>query len=159
MKIYIYTSDNPRKYAANFFADAFFKFTNTKFSKDYHNLPREATGKPKPIRLKNGELIHFSISHSGNYWGIAFANRPVGFDLQTKRPRVFSAHTLQKILSPGEILIDNNPLNNFVVKEAYAKLTGEGLSIGFSTINANDLIAKFHPYSMEDKHIVCYAFL
>ena len=172
MKVYIYESNNPKKYAANFFADAFFKHTGQTFPKEkYQTLPRAKNGKPKPIRIthsqkesnqKQLDLLHFNISHSGKYWGIAFSDRPVGLDFQTKekqgKPRKFSTKALQKILSPNEILIDNNPLHNFVVKEAYTKLTGEGLSSGFSTLDANQLIRHYHPYSLEDDNLILYVF-
>ncbi|MBR3264215.1 hypothetical protein IKF94_03240 [Candidatus Saccharibacteria bacterium] len=159
MKIFIYESADPKKYAANFFADAFFKYTGKDFSPEqYEKLPRESSGKPKPI-----ENTHFSISHSDKYWGIALSNKPVGLDLQSKtnhgKPRDFSMRALQKILAPEEKIIDQNPLNNFVAKEAYSKLTGKGLSIGFSKLNANELIKKYHHYHLDDENIILYAFV
>ena len=163
MKIYIYESDNPKKYSANFFADAFLKYTSKSFiPTDYPLLPRDKNGKPKPIMLPDKKLLHFSISHSGKYWGTAFNSKPIGFDLETKlkqgKPREFSTKFLQKILTKDETLIENSPLHNFVAKEAYSKLTGEGLSLGFSKIDANELIKQYHPYSLEDDQLILYAF-
>ena len=139
MKVYIYKTEKP----------------------DTKNLPRDKNGKPKPIKL-NGQLIHFNISHSEKYWGIAFSNQPIGLDFETKlkhqKKRKFSTAFLQKILAPNEYLIDNNPLHNFVAKEAYSKLTGAGLSLGFSKIDANELIKNHHPYSLEDDNIILYVF-
>ncbi|MBO7720197.1 hypothetical protein J6S35_00975 [Candidatus Saccharibacteria bacterium] len=141
MEVYIYKSDKPNA----------------------RSLPRDENGKPLPIDGK-----HFNISHSGGYFAIAISNHPVGIDLQSKFkldkktnqkiPRELSARTLQKILKPGEKLVNNNYLYNFVIKEAYAKKLGSGLGLGFSTVDANDLLEKYHPYFKETKNYICYAF-
>ena len=124
---------------------------------DTASLPRDNNGKPLPIHGK-----HFNISHSGNYTAIAISNKPVGVDLQSKtkqgRPRHLSNRLLQKILKPGEKPIKNNYLHNFVVKEAYSKLTGEGLSIGFSKLDASELIKNYQPYHQETTDYILYAF-
>ena len=46
------------------------------------------------------------------------------------------------MLSPGEEMVNGSFLNNFVIKEAYSKYLGEGLSMGFSKCDANDLLKK-----------------
>ncbi len=134
MKVYIYNSKKP----------------------DTSSLLRDENGKPLPI-----DNTFFNISHSGGYWAIAISDKPVGIDLQSKfkqgKPREISERTLKKILKPGEKPIKNNYLHNFVIKEAYAKLLGDGLSLGFSNYDANDLIEKPH-YFKEIKDYICYAF-
>ena len=134
MKVYIYNSKKP----------------------DTSSLLRDKNGKPLPIND-----IHFNISHSDRYWAIAISDRPVGIDLQSKfrqgKPREISERALKKILKPGEKPVKNNYLHNFVIKEAYAKLLGDGLSLGFSNYDANDLIEKPH-YLKETKDYICYAF-
>lgn len=119
-------------------------------------LPRDKNGKPLPLTLANGRRLHFNISHSGEYFAIALDKNPVGIDLQTRRQ--LSERILKKILSPGEKPVKNNYLHNFVIKEAYSKLSGEGLSIGFSDFDANDLIKKYHPYHEETDDYILYAF-
>lgn len=141
MQVYIYKSDK----------------LNTR------GLPRDKNGKPLPI---NG--THFNISHSGGYVAVAISDSPVGIDLQSKfkpsrktnelTPRKLSARALKKILSPDEKPIQNNYIHNFVIKEAYAKKLGKGLSLGFSTVDANTLLEKYHPYFKETKDYICYAF-
>ena len=135
MKVYIFKSPKP----------------------DTSNLLRDDNGKPLPVNNTN-----FSISHSGDYWAIAISDRPVGIDLQSKtkqgKPRHMSNRILQKVLSPGEYPIRNDYLHNFVIKEAYSKLTGDGLSIGFSKLDANKLIKNYHPYHQETEDYICYAF-
>ena len=154
MKVYIYNSKKP----------------------DTSSLLRDQNGKPLPI-----DNTHFNISHSGNYWAIAISDKSVGIDLQSKFktsreqghtnantnprestnvntiPREISERTMKKILKPGEKPVKNNYLHNFVIKEAYAKLLGAGLSLGFSNYDANGLIKNPH-YFKETKDYICYAF-
>jgi len=135
MKIHVYQSNKP----------------------DTTSLLRDDNGKPLPINDQ-----HFNLSHSGSYWAIAISDKPVGIDLQSKfkqgNPRQLSDRVLQKILKPGEKPVRNNYIHNFVIKEAYAKLTGEGLSLGFSAIDANELLKKYHPYYEETPDYILYAF-
>lgn len=134
MKVYIYKSEKP----------------------DTKNLPRDKNGKPLPINN-----THFNISHSGNYLAVATNDQLVGIDLQSKfkqgKLRELSPRLLRRILKPGEKPIKGNYLHNFVIKEAYSKKLGEGLSLGFSTIDANDLL-KFDHYHKETEDYICYAF-
>ena len=134
MKVYITKSDKP----------------------DTKNLPRDKNGKPLPIDDK-----HFNISHSGGFIAIAISDQPVGIDLQSKykqgKPRQLSEKVLKKILKPGEKPVNNNYLHNFVIKEAYSKKQGVGLSLGFSTIDANKLLKSDH-YFKETNDYICYAF-
>ena len=124
---------------------------------DTSKLLRDKNGKPLPINR-----AFFNISHSEDYWAIAVSNKPVGIDLQSKtkqgKPRQLSNRVLQKILKPNEQPVKNSYLHNFVIKEAYSKLTGEGLSIGFSELDANELIKTYHPYHKETKDYILYAF-
>lgn len=46
-------------------------------------LARQAQGKPW---FPAAPELHFSISHSGGRWVCAFADAPVGLDLQAHRP-------------------------------------------------------------------------
>lgn len=124
---------------------------------DTTSLLRDDNGKPLPINDQ-----HFNFSHSGGYWAIAISDKPVGIDLQSKtkqgKPRHLSSRVLQKILKPGEKPVKDNYLHNFVIKEAYSKLTGKGLSIGFSKLDASELVKKYQPYHQETKDYILYAF-
>ncbi len=128
---------------------------------DTAKLPRDENGKPLPIKLTDGKLLHFNISHSGDYVAIVTSSHPVGIDLQNKfkqgKPRELSKRALKKILKPGEKPVNGNYLHNFVIKEAYSKKIGVGLPLGFSTIDANDLLKKPHYYK-ETTDYICYAF-
>lgn len=76
---------------------------------------------------------HFSISHTPRHAFCALARHPVGIDAE-ELDRKINLKLAEKILSPGEkVQFDAAPdkslalLKFWVLKEAAAKLTGEGL--------------------------------
>ena len=77
--------------------------------------------------------VHFSITHTPHHAFCVLADRPVGIDAEELSRRV-NAKLAEKILSPGELAQyqqaqDQNKalLTFWVLKEAAAKMTGEGL--------------------------------
>ncbi|GHU46091.1 hypothetical protein FACS1894120_2240 [Clostridia bacterium] len=97
------------------------------------------TGKPY---FKTGKIA-FSISHSeyGGRLYIAAAvtdtEANVGVDIQTDTPKLYRAK--KKILTLREIADDVSPLTAFTVKEAYGKMTGEGIGFGMTKLSAEDI--------------------
>ena len=104
-------------------------------------LYREKTGQPLPrISVTDrgkpyfeDSPLHFSISHTGAHAFCALSERPVGIDAE-ERDRKVSPKLAEKILSPPEKLryeaaADRHGalLRLWVLKEAAAKLSGEGL--------------------------------
>ncbi len=104
-------------------------------------LLRQMTGEPlpeigvtargKPYFLDSG--LHFSISHTAHHVFCALSDCPVGVDAE-ELTRHINPRLAQKILSPGEYRQyaaaqdPNRALLTFwVLKEAAAKATGEGL--------------------------------
>lgn len=84
--------------------------------------------------------IHYNISHSGEYVACIFAGREVGLDIQEHRV-VNYERILQRTVPPEmipEILEAGDPVKAFytqwVLREAYIKWTGEGLSRDLRTI-------------------------
>ena len=80
-----------------------------------------------------GSPWHFSISHTKGHVFCALADRPVGIDAE-EADRPIDLRIAPKILSPGELVqfqaaADKRStlLQFWVLKEAAAKLTGEGL--------------------------------
>jgi len=71
-----------------------------------------------------------SLSHSGKYAVCAYADLPVGVDIEAARavdPRI-----ARRVLSPAELIKFEKTgkdylLDRFVMKEAYLKMTGEGV--------------------------------
>ncbi len=77
--------------------------------------------------------VHFSISHTKNHVFCALADRPVGIDAE-ELDRNIDLRLAEKILSPSEKAqydcADDKRLallTFWVLKEAHAKLTGQGL--------------------------------
>lgn len=91
-------------------------------------------GKPY---LENYNHIYFSISHSGNYVVAAFSKREIGADIQEHR-RV-KAGLADRFFSGGDLQLMKITENKeeiykiWSVKEAFMKLTGEGLQQGTDT--------------------------
>ena len=92
------------------------------------NMPEIAVteqGKPYFADKK----LHFSISHTKNHAFCCLSENNVGLDAE-EMDRTVSPALGDKILSPGEKLrcrTDADILRLWVLKEAYAKLTGKGL--------------------------------
>ena len=104
-------------------------------------LYRQETGDDLPPILKThrgkpyfaGSPWHFSISHTGNHAFCVLSRNNVGIDAEEADRRV-NLRLAEKILSPGEKRqFDAAPdkekalLTFWVLKEAAAKLSGEGL--------------------------------
>ena len=88
----------------------------------------QTTERGKPYFV--GSSLHFSISHTRNHAFCALSDVCVGIDAEEK-DRDIHLKLAEKILSPAEKLrFDGSPqalLRFWVLKEAAAKLSGEGL--------------------------------
>ena len=104
-------------------------------------LYRERTGEDCPPVLTaprgkpyfENENLHFSISHTKKHVFCVLSSHPVGIDAEEKDRKV-NLRLAEKILSPAEYAryetAPDKPealLRLWVLKEAAAKLTGEGL--------------------------------
>ena len=104
-------------------------------------MVREVTGQPMPpVALTErgkpyfpGSDLHFSISHSKGHVFCALSHSPIGIDAE-EADRPISPALAEKILSPGEYAQWQQAadpqkalLTFWVLKEAQAKCTGEGL--------------------------------
>ena len=83
---------------------------------------------------ENGKPVaedgYLSISHAGFYGLCAWGTAPVGADIERERPNL--SRLSRRLFAPGEDVSD--PLLTWCAKESYVKLTGEGLSLPFSSI-------------------------
>ena len=146
MKVYIVKTDvqNAAEKTAELFEAQYAAETGVRIK--YRDLPRSDAGKPRlPENKKQFPDFtagrQFSITHSGEFWCMAVAKEPVGTDLEKRRemlPRV-----IKRVMAPEEKAINGYFLNNFVIKEAYSKLVGEGLGIEFRKFDASELIKKY----------------
>lgn len=101
------------------------------YGKPLPEIRRTKMGKP----YFPGEGVHFSISHTGNWVFCAIADHPIGLDAE-ELDRDISLSLAEKILSPTELMQYRTApdkrkalLTFWVLKEAEAKCTGEGLRI------------------------------
>jgi 4'-phosphopantetheinyl transferase len=121
-------------------------------------------GKPYLIEFPN---IHFSVSHTGSYWGCAIGESPLGFDLeepearfarntkpqQQKRwegiaKRFFAPEEYEWIKESGEEAF----FRLWVLKEAYGKYKGTGITtdlLRISLVHKGSLLNK-----IEDAHFM-----
>ena len=104
-------------------------------------LYRTHTGRElPPVRIADrgkpyfeGDALHFSISHTRRHVFVALSDRPIGIDAE-EIDRNINLRLAEKILSPAEserydAAADQRAalLRLWVLKEAQAKCTGEGL--------------------------------
>jgi phosphopantetheinyl transferase len=132
MKYYFYECNEPDIKKQRALARCLFKSVS---GVDY---VKDERGKPHFPKSSDSDL-HMSISHCKG--GIAFiiADEPVGIDVEEisrmnlKISRRICTENELKLLENAE---DNQELlcKLWVLKEAYSKLTGKGLSQGFNTI-------------------------
>ena len=148
MKVYFITANTDTKRLSSvLFPRVFYLETGENIR--YEDLRRNEDGKPQ---AENG--IYFNISHSGNYWCIVFSDSECGIDIELNRP--LRAHMSRKILFEGEKLVDDNLIRNWVIKEAYAKMKGVGIGIGFSAINIKDIIKENEVSDLSSDDYICY---
>ena len=99
---------------------------------------RQQRGKPY---FAGSENVHFSVSHSGEYVAVAFAESPVGIDLQQHRSRGYETREeaiarhkklASRYFHPQEqAYLEKDPWEGFfriwTAKESFVKRTGRGI--------------------------------
>lgn len=98
-------------------------------------------------RFQNAESIHFSISHSGDWWSCAVSTEEVGLDIQQER-HCRAEHLARRFYHPLEVAwLEKNGYSHFcklwAYKESYVKYTGVGLIQGmdyFSVISPSGIL-------------------
>ena len=116
--------ENPHELGRQLLKTLYFRETG----KELPEIALTAQGKP----YFPGETYHFSISHTAKHVFCCLSQKPVGLDAE-ELDRQISPLLADKILSPAEKeRLDAQPDKNtallrfWVLKEAYAKLTGRG---------------------------------
>lgn len=92
----------------------------------------------KPFFSHHPEL-HFSLSHSGDFWLCAMARQPLGLDLQQHRVQQMERLS-QRFFSPAELAyLESQDYADFfsvwTAKEAYVKFTGQGIQQDFGSFS------------------------
>lgn len=149
-KVYIFKSDRQLSSDASrqLFPKAYFQETGKTIV--YEKLPRGKFGKPEPI-----DGLFFNISHSSHYFAVIFSTEECGIDIE--EPRKFKSNISKRVLSKDEPIIDDNLLNNWVLKEAYVKYLGIGLNKDFRDISTKELLETEHIYNLSTDDYYCYA--
>lgn len=111
-------------------------------------IAREEKGKPHFQGLPAGRdgktpPVHYSVSHSGNWWGCLMADEPVGFDMEVCRNRIDHEKIARRYFADEEsALILSGGADAFfdvwVRKEAYVKYLGTGLSVGLGSFTVSE---------------------
>ena len=102
-----------------------------------------SSGKPSLVRTPAGLPLHFNLSHSRDRVVVAIATTPVGIDLERPRRLGDFEGLARRFFSPGEVrtlarIPASERLDAFFAcwtrKEAYLKLTGEGIAKRLKTV-------------------------
>ena len=108
-----------------------------------YNEPRAEGEHGKPF-LTLQPRIHYNITHSGKYVMCIIADQEIGIDVQVHK-KVNFERMLERMVPADmirEILDSDEPEKAFftqwVLREAYIKWTGEGLSRDLRTISMDD---------------------
>lgn len=109
------------------------------YGKELEHEPRARGEHGKPFFTLAPE-IHYNISHSGSYVLCIFAPESVGIDVQMHRKvnyermleRIVPAHMVREIMMADDV--QQAFFTQWVLREAYIKWTGEGLSRDVRTI-------------------------
>ncbi len=97
----------------------------------------------KPVAEVKGNEVFVSLTHSGNFVACALSNTPVGIDLEVKRD--FNPRVLKALCDAECEFVAKSKdeaiafLKIWTAKEAYLKMTGEGLA-GFSKAEVLPLV-------------------
>ena len=100
-----------------------------------YTLAHKPSGQPF---LKEYPDIFISISHCAAAAAVAVSGKPVGIDIEPANRRAVSERVMRRVLTKEELLYPERFLEFWVKKEAYSKMTGQGLQAGFNTINTID---------------------
>lgn len=121
-----------------------------------HLLKTVTTGvNGKPVL--EDDTIHFNLSHSGNMAMCVVADFPVGCDVQ--KIGKDNSNIARRFFAEDEmeyVFEDDNPENIrdrfyrlWVMKEAYVKLSGEGIAKDFKTFSVLDADVSFWEYEQD----------
>jgi 4'-phosphopantetheinyl transferase len=93
-------------------------------------------GKPYFLRYP---ALRFSISHSGEYWGVAFSGQELGLDIQSHKERNYMALAKRWYHAKEYAAVEQyGPACFFDIwsaKESLVKCSGEGFSAAFSAFS------------------------
>lgn len=121
-------------------------------------VPHMNIGKNGKPDLANRYKVHISFSHSGDMAAVAYhvGEGPVGVDIQVMSIRKVKDHVAEFMMSGREFEYYNSDQCSdkcnffyevFCCKEAYTKMTGEGISADFRMLSVAELRQKYQLYN------------
>ena len=149
MKVYIAPiKDKDRK----FFSDQMLVYA-------YNDLVGENIDIRKIYKNKYGKpyydnTFYYNISHSKNYIVLAVDEAEVGIDIE--EPRFINPDLSERILAKNEKLLDGDILNNWVLKEAYAKYLGVGLYLDFRSFSTETILKSENVVNLSSEDYYCF---
>lgn len=107
----------------------------------YMHLPFNANaiktrGNGKPYH--KDATYYFNISYCRDYIACALGLSELGIDIEQNRN--IPERIYPKILTKEEQARNNDPLQTWVIKEAYGKYLGIGTALSFSTTSVDDIV-------------------
>ena len=107
-----------------------------------------ANGKPYLLNYPN---VYFNISHCRHACVCAVSNKEIGVDVQDVRP--YRASTARKVCCQTELsLLEDSPdkartfAKIWCMKEAYVKMTGDGITVPLNEIDTSKLAIEVTEY-------------
>ena len=147
MKYQVYKRDLEKDsldYIVEFFRDSL------SIEVDPKDFKKDKNGKYQAIKD-----IHFNISHTKNFLAIAAGGKDLGLDIE-ERDREIDDNLSRRILKQNEEPLENSLLKTWVLKEAYSKMTGEGLKLDFRKISTDEIRGKYQVKDLSDDKLIAY---
>ena len=141
-------SGSAARKTATLFERYFLRETGIKVK--YSSLLKGAHGKPLPIAN-----WYFNVSHSGQYWAMALSDEgEVGVDIERRRD--MRPQMARRILMRDEDALEGELLRSWVLKEAYVKMLGDGLRLGFRSFSTSEVLKKYTVIDYSTEQYYCY---
>lgn len=111
-----------------------FRILTTKYGKPYVEWDRQS---------KCASPVHFSVSHSKDYWIMAVSSNPVGMDIEWAKERSYKSECSIFFHEAEQLYLEKRPwelTKIWSAKESYSKYLGIGMlkSPQFFTVIEND---------------------
>lgn len=110
-------------------SDAFIRSSLAEYAKLYgiklaaYDIERKEFCKPE----MKPQLLHFNVTHSGEYIMCAVSTSEMGIDLERIRPDIDGESIIRRFFHGERLMIGKDFFDMFTAKEAYAKRRGKTL--------------------------------
>jgi hypothetical protein len=126
----------------------------TKFNVYFEAEDILITKEGKPYQKDN--KYYFSYAHCPDYIACAVGSEEIGVDIE--QPRTVPSKIHSKILTKIEVANKADPLNSWVIKEAYYKLGHPESRITFSRTSTKKLLQQSPSVMLQTSEYICALF-